>query len=98
MDKDNLDRAGISTSGAYETVCDNKAAVNIAHNPVQYDRTKHVEIDMHFIREKLRDGRICTPFVKTGDQLADILTKGIFSKPFYYILSKLDIRDIFTPA
>ena len=78
--------------------CDNKAAINIAHNPVQHDRTKHVEIDRHFIKEKLREGLICTPFVKTGDQLADILTKGIASRPFYHILSKLGMRDIFAPA
>ena len=78
--------------------CDNKAAINIAHNPVQHDRTKHVEIDRHFIKEKLREGLICTPFVKTGDQLTDILTKGIASRPFYHILSKLGMRDIFAPA
>ena len=70
----------------------------ILHNLVQHDRTKHVEIDRHFIKEKLREGLICTPFVKTGDQLADILTKGIASKLFYHILSKLGMRDIFAPA
>jgi hypothetical protein len=36
--------------------CDNKAAISIAHNIVQHDRTKHVEIDRHFIKEKLREG------------------------------------------
>jgi len=33
-------------------VCDNKSAISIAHNPIQYDRTKHIEIDRHFIKEK----------------------------------------------
>ena len=98
MDKDNLDGVEIASSGSMRLYCDNKAAINIAHNPVQHDRTKHVEIDRHFIKEKLREGLICTPFVKTGDQLADILTKGIASKPFYHILSKLGMRDIFAPA
>jgi len=54
--------------------CDNKAAISIAHNLVQHDRTKNVEIDRHFIKEKLREGVICTPYVKIGEQLADILT------------------------
>ncbi|GMP55257.1 hypothetical protein CsSME_00020123 [Camellia sinensis var. sinensis] len=78
--------------------CDNKAAINIAHNPVQHDRTKHVEIDRHFIKEKLTSGTICTPFVQSGEQLADILTKGIGNKPFHDILGKLGMRDIFAPT
>ncbi|GMQ11665.1 hypothetical protein CsSME_00054197 [Camellia sinensis var. sinensis] len=51
-----------------------------AHNPVQHNRTKHVEIDHHFIKEKLTNGTICTPFVKSSKQLADILTKGVGSR------------------
>ena len=78
--------------------CDNKAAISIAHNPVQHDRTKHVEIDRHFIKEKLNSGVICTPFVKSNEQLADVFTKGLGSRPHYYALSKLGMRDIFAPA
>ena len=37
--------------------CDNKSAISIANNPVQHDRTKHVEIDRHFIKEKLERGK-----------------------------------------
>ena len=40
--------------------CDNKSAISIAHSPVQHDRTKHLEIDRHFIKEKLDDGLIAT--------------------------------------
>ena len=57
--------------------CDNKAAINIAHNPVQHDRTKHVEVDRHFIKKKLERGLIFMPYVPTGKQLAYILTKGL---------------------
>lgn len=45
--------------------CDNKAAVDIANNPVQHDWTKHVEIDCHFIKEKLDGGIICMPYVSS---------------------------------
>ena len=43
---------------------DNKAAISVAHNPVQHDRTKHVEVDRHFIKKKLTNGIISVPFVK----------------------------------
>ncbi|KAG6513861.1 hypothetical protein ZIOFF_024198 [Zingiber officinale] len=57
--------------------CDNKAAINIANNPIQHDRTKHIKIDRHFIRERLDSGELCLPYVKSEDQLADIFTKAI---------------------
>lgn len=44
---------------------DNKAAITIAYSPIQHDRTKHVEVDRHFIKEKLEEGVINTPFVRT---------------------------------
>lgn len=93
-----LSDLGINQTDSMRLDCDNKAAINIAHNPVQYDRTKHVEIDRHFIKEKLTSGTICTPFVQSGEQLADILTKGVGNKPFHDILGKLGMRDIFAPA
>lgn len=76
----------------------NKASINITHNSDQHDRTKHVEIGHHFIKEKLTSGTICTSFAKSGEQLVDILTKGVGSKSFYDFLGKLGMRDIFASA
>ena len=50
---------------------DNKVVISIANNPVQHDRTKHVKIDRHFIKEKLESDVICMPFVTIGKQIAD---------------------------
>lgn len=77
--------------------CDNKAAINISQNPVQHDRTKHVEIDRHFIKEKVDTGLICMPFV-SSQQVADILTKGLFRPNFEFLVSKLDMLDIYAPT
>ncbi|RVW62389.1 Retrovirus-related Pol polyprotein from transposon RE1 [Vitis vinifera] len=52
--------------------CDNKAACDIAHNLVQHDRTKHVEVDKFFIKEKLDDKIVELPKIQSEDQLADI--------------------------
>ena len=78
--------------------CNNKVAIDIAHNLVQHDRIKHVEIDRHFIKGKLYDGVICTQVVKTENQLVDVLTEGVSSRVFCTILSKLGMRNIFASA
>jgi len=52
--------------GSVMLYCDNKATIDIANNPVQHDRTKHIEIDRHFIREKIDHEIIYLPFVKSS--------------------------------
>ena len=77
---------------------DNKTTIDIAHNPVQHDRTKHVEVDWHFIKQNLEAKIIRFPFFKLEDQLADILTKAVCSKVFHNLLDKLGIGDIYAPT
>ncbi|XP_061360276.1 uncharacterized protein LOC133304287 [Gastrolobium bilobum] len=68
----------VRCEGPLKLLCDNKSAICIAHNPVQHDHTKHIEIDRHFIKEKLDSGLITT-YIPSSCQLADVLTKGLRS-------------------
>jgi len=90
-----LTELGFPPTSEMELFCDNKSATAISHDPVQHDRTKHVEVDRHFIKENLEDKIIHFPFVKSENQLADILTKAASSKEFYNSLDKLCMRDLY---
>ncbi|KAL0556045.1 hypothetical protein IC582_004550 [Cucumis melo] len=78
--------------------CDNKVAISIANDPVQHDRTKHVEIDRHFIKERLDSGSICIPYIPSSQQIADVLTKGLLKPHFDLCVSKLGLIDIYVPT
>ena len=60
-----------------ELKVDSKSALALAKNPVFHDRSKHIRIKYHFIRDCLEDGSIKTSHIPTTDQLADILTKSL---------------------
>ena len=79
-------------------LADNKAACDIAHNPVQYDRTKHVEVNRFFIKKKLDEKIVELPKIRSEDQLADILTKAVSSRVFSKFLDKLGMCDIYAPT
>ncbi|RVW20273.1 Retrovirus-related Pol polyprotein from transposon RE1 [Vitis vinifera] len=75
-----------------------RAACDIAHNPVQHGRTKHVEVDRFFIKEKLDDKIVELPKIRSENQLADILTKAVSSQVFSKFLDKLGMCDIYAPT
>ena len=93
-----LDDLRIKWDGPMKLYCDNKSTINIAHNPIQHDRTKHIEIDRHFIKEKLEEGVVCMSYVPSKHQLADILTKELNSSMFHDLVFKLGMEDICSSA
>ncbi|PKI67017.1 hypothetical protein CRG98_012555 [Punica granatum] len=88
----------IEHSEPVQLFCDSQAALHIAANPVFYERTKHIEIDCHFIREHLRSKTILASHVSTRLQLADIFTKALGKERFWFLLGKLGIHDIHAPT
>ena len=86
-----LSDMGVTYSSPTPLYCDNKSAIQIAHNSVFHERTKHIEIDCHFVRQHLQSGTITLPFVSTTLQLTDFFTKTHTTARFRFLLDKLSI-------
>jgi hypothetical protein len=71
--------------------CDNLGAIALASNPVYHARTKHIEVDYHFIREKVVNKDVITRYLPTLDQIADIFTKGLTTSRFLFLRDKLRV-------
>jgi hypothetical protein len=71
--------------------CDNVSVVYLSTNPVQHQRTKHVEIDLHFVRERVACGDVRVLHVPTASQFGDIFTKGLPTTVFAEFRSSLNI-------
>ena len=93
-----LTELGFPAAGSSTLFCDNKSAIMLASDSVLHERTKHIEVDVHFIREKVRSGVITPHFVPSSEQVADMFTKSIGPSLLKTSLSKLGLVDIFAPA
>jgi hypothetical protein len=78
--------------------CDNKTTINIANNPIQHDRTKHMEIDRHFIKDKLDEGTVYMPFVGIKKQIADVFTKELSITVFSNVIDKMSMINIYASS
>uniref|UniRef100_A0A2N9J561 Integrase catalytic domain-containing protein n=1 Tax=Fagus sylvatica TaxID=28930 RepID=A0A2N9J561_FAGSY len=89
-----LQDLGIDCSTAVPIHCDNRSAIQIAHNDVFHERTKHIEIDCHFVRHHLLQGTLQLRSVSSQDQLADIFTKPMPPGRFRDLISKLKLVSL----
>ncbi|KAM2779553.1 hypothetical protein COP1_014811 [Malus domestica] len=89
---------GFKQREATNLYSDNKSAREIAKNPVHHDKMKRVEVDLHFIKEKLEKKIVSIPFVNSKEQLVDILTHAVCSRLFSDSLIKLGMCDIYDPT
>jgi hypothetical protein len=69
------------------------SAIKIAYNPCEHSRTKHIDIQQHFLKDYAIKGDIVISHVGTNDQLADIFTKPLDERRFHELRSELNIID-----
>ena len=76
--------------------CDNKYAIAIDQNPIQHDRTRHIKIHRHFIKENVEERIIIPLFVESSKQVVVISIKGLPNPQFHKLSSKLGMKNIHT--
>ncbi|XP_019199896.1 PREDICTED: uncharacterized protein LOC109193509 [Ipomoea nil] len=86
-----LKEIGFPPASAPTLWCDNLGATYLCSNPVFHARTKHVEIDYHFVRDKVAKKELQVHFISTKDQLADVFTKALPSTRFSFLRDKLNV-------
>ena len=74
---------------AVNILCDNKSCIKLSENPVFHDRSKHIDIRCHFIRDCVQSGVVQLQYTQTGKQVVDILTKALGKTKFVYFREKM---------
>ncbi|RVW87716.1 Retrovirus-related Pol polyprotein from transposon TNT 1-94 [Vitis vinifera] len=89
----NITELNISSSTTPVIWCDNLSTVYLSANPILHARTKHIEIDLYFVREKVLQKQIQIHHVPSSDQLADVFTKATPNSRFLTIRAKLSVNQ-----
>ena len=93
-----LNELGVTDLSPVKLNCNNQSAIHLGKNPVQHERIKHIELDIHFTRDKVIEGLLELVYIPTADQLADILTNTLPSPQLSKLMSKLGMYNPSTPS
>jgi hypothetical protein len=80
---------GMSKYAPTTLFCDNQGAISLAKNPTHHAKTKHVDVQLHFIRDHIEKGTINVEYCPTEDMLADVMTKGLARERHERLLSRM---------
>lgn len=89
-----LGELGLGVQGPVIIYDDNQATIEIASNPKDHARTKHIDIRFHHIRERIALGQVILEYVRTNEQRADILTKALHKPAFIHLKSLLRVMPV----
>ena len=78
--------------------CNNHSCVKLSENPVSHDRSKHVDIQYHYIRDMVQRRAVQVQYIPTDNQIADILSKPLLKGNFVYFQDRLGVQEIATLA
>jgi hypothetical protein len=73
--------------------CDNQSCVKLSENPVSHDKSKHVEIKFHYIRDMVQRKAVLVQYLPTDEQITDVLTKPLAKSKFEYFRDKLGVVE-----
>ena len=77
--------------------CDNQSCVKLSENPVFHDKSKHIEIKFHYIRDMVQRKAVKLQYVATDEQIVDVLTKPLAKVKFEYFRERLGVIQNETP-
>ncbi|KAG4951935.1 hypothetical protein JHK85_045802 [Glycine max] len=89
-----LEELKVVTDEAMDLLVDNKSAIDLAKNPMSHNRSKHIDIKFHFLRDQVSKGKIRLQHYITEKQLADIMTKSLKSERFKELREWLNVVSL----
>lgn len=88
-----LEDLGHSQDSATVIWCDSQSAINLAKNPGQHGKAKHIELKYHFIRDMVKQEKVVLQYCKTNEQVADCLTKALSKEKFVSFRYQLGVQQ-----
>lgn len=89
-----FEELGLSDLANVTIYNDNLGALKLAENPIFYNRSKHIDIRLHFIRETVNDKLVNLKYLDSNSLIADLLTKGLVGSKLKELVRNMGLRDI----